>query len=246
MELYHSEKYIHFKDNKLNKIGYTNYDENLYKELCKVSWSKKGNYIYSSKLKQSLHQFVMAYWYGQESLDASKKAGFIVEHHDNNGFNCTIENLSFVPEDINKGKAFTYDKDREKMLPRVAVNFFKDFNTGKYQITVAFNKPIYLKNGDSPIPIGAMYLLYPDDFRRTLRDALAILNELEDHKKIDLSKLQCEKMKLKKPIILATNSEQPFSFDENGSLRVHLDNENVIITKIGPDKDLFQIEKIDE
>lgn len=193
VEITHTEDKIYFKFENVNKLGFTDYDKKLFEKIRAVKWTvSNGRYIYSSKLKMSLHQIVMAHWYGEEALTESKKAGYIVEHHNNIGFDCQISNLSFAPEPQNKQKAFGYDKERLTMLENIAINFYKDFETGRYQITIGFNKPYFIVNPkqNTAIDVAVIFLIYNDDFYRTMTDATNILHELKEYGKLEFSNLR--------------------------------------------------------
>lgn len=109
-------------------------------ELQSVTWSKKGEYLYSSKLKVYLHVYIMKKWYGDDVYEKMKAEGCVVDHMDNDGHNCCIDNLSFLLSDENKAKGMTVDKmsaDRSY----IALSMFKDFDTQLFQITISFNYP---------------------------------------------------------------------------------------------------------
>lgn len=196
------ERRIYFKNEESGFLGYTTFDANLLDKLQQVNWfvsdndlnEKNKTYIrtYSKTLGKykALHQIVMIHWYGLERFEEVKEKGFIVEHHDNDAFNCLLENLSFASNDVNLAKAHTYDKERKIALPSVAINFFKDFKSQKYQITLGFNIDFYLYLNGAPKSITSLNLLYDDDFRNVFNDASNLLYNLTEHKKFDLGKLQ--------------------------------------------------------
>ncbi|MED3576076.1 hypothetical protein [Cytobacillus praedii] len=244
MEIYSEGDRIFFKSVKSKKLGYTDYTKELWDKISSVNWHINGEYIYSSKLKMYLHRFVMAHWYGEDILKQSKESGFIVEHHDNDGFNCLISNLSFAPEPVNKAKAYTYDKDRIKMMRDVAINFYKDFSTGQYQITVAFNKETlyWIPEKKTFVDIVKMSLLYDDDFIRTFQDASSILHEMELYKKLDLSKLRFKKMEYQEAIhipITSDNKDDIF-FEHDGKIAIRLGTDKAYINQVPPNKRLYE------
>lgn len=88
----------------------------LLKEVQKYTWTyqkKKHPYLYSNKLKMHLHKFVLLQLYGEDNLNQMLSADCIIEHLDNNGLNCSYDNLHVALEDWNKAKAFTIDKSAE-------------------------------------------------------------------------------------------------------------------------------------
>lgn len=109
-------------------------------ELTSVTWSINGSYLYNKNLGY-LHRYIVGKWYGNETLKNMTKENFIVDHLNNNGYDCTIENLTFLPSDENKAKGYTLDKYREKNLLYAALNITKDFSTNLFQISINFNYP---------------------------------------------------------------------------------------------------------
>lgn len=84
-------------------------------EIQSVTWSKNGDYLYSSTFECYLHVYIMKKWYGEDFYEAMKANDYVVDHMDNNGYNCCIENLCFLASDENKAKGMTVDKlSREK------------------------------------------------------------------------------------------------------------------------------------
>ena len=55
-----------------------------------------------TKIGLSLHEFVLGFIYGAENIDKMQAEGNIIEHLDNDGLNCTYENLHILSEDMNK------------------------------------------------------------------------------------------------------------------------------------------------
>lgn len=79
-------------------------DPALLEEVKKYTWTYcKGNhpYIKCSREKKTLHEFVMGFVYGKDNIDKLQAEGNIIEHLDNNGLNCTYENLHIISDDLN-------------------------------------------------------------------------------------------------------------------------------------------------
>lgn len=88
-------------------------DPSLLEEVKKYTWTYcvgKHPYLRSSKLGLSLHKFVLGFIYGADTIDQMQAEGNIIEHLDNDGLNCTYENLHILSEDMNKAKAFSIDR----------------------------------------------------------------------------------------------------------------------------------------
>ena len=46
-------------------------------ELQSVTWSKKGDYLYSNKLEIYLHIYIMRKWYGDDTYETMKDEGYV-------------------------------------------------------------------------------------------------------------------------------------------------------------------------
>lgn len=146
------------------------------KELQSVTWSKNGPYLHSAKLGTYLHVYIMKKWYGEDVYAQMKADNYIVDHMDNNGCNCCINNLCFLSHNENIAKGHTVDiYSKEKT--HIALTFYKDFDTGYIQIAIMFNYPAIAKIStlDSPAVISLAYLLYDRDYPEVINDARTIL-----------------------------------------------------------------------
>jgi hypothetical protein len=157
-------------------------------EIQNVTWTNNDGYLYNKKLG-SLHSYIMKKWYGEDVHRDMLNNGFIVEHMDNNHFNCQIENLCFLNRGENIAKGQTLDKYSQDKRYR-ALNLFKDFSTQLYQISVFFNYPATLKcDGIEGAVIDLVYLLYDEDYEMVINDARHILLEYDKHKTFSPQKL---------------------------------------------------------
>ena len=102
--------------------------------------------------------------------------GYIIDHMDNNGCNCCIDNLFFLLENENKAKGFTVDQYSEEKT-HIALTLCRDFETKHFQITIVFNYPAIAKIStvESPAVIDLAYLLYDRDYPEVINDARTIL-----------------------------------------------------------------------
>lgn len=203
MKVYKSNEKIHFLDKEQNILGFTDYSNELWDKVLSVNWKviwgkpnakgKRKGYIgtYSKKLGdyKKLHQIVMIHWYGFEALKEAYEKNFIVEHMNNNPYDCMINNLSFAPNRLNIAKGQTYDIDRKEIMSVAAINMFKDFETKRYQITVGFNKEFAMKLEKGLVPLNALRFVYENNFRRTFMDAENILYGIMDYGMVDTNKL---------------------------------------------------------
>lgn len=256
LDVTHDEQKINFRNTDINFYGYTTYSEEVWENIKDVNWyiddkrylKGEKTYIYTGSNKfgnfKDLHQIVMLTWYGEDKLKEAYAKRFIVEHHDNDAFNCLIENLSFASNDINIAKAHTYDKERPKLINKVTVHFFKDFKSGKYQITLGFNQPYTLIEGSEKTNITAMYLLYNNDFRLVYTDASRIVWDLLEKNSIDLTLLKYIDKKIEPAIyIFAKDGEKlpSFTFIDGKPVVVLSDKpENFLrLDKLAPRKELY-------
>lgn len=148
----------------------------LLNKVLKHTWTyKKGNHPYlSTNIKSTdgkkhpvyLHKFVLNHLYGTENLDEMLKPDNIIEHLDNNGLNCSYDNLHILSADNNKAKAFKIDK-----APIPSFTTVQTFVTGVYyshkkkyyQVQMVFNRDaLYHKLDEKIIPIECVYLFYYD------------------------------------------------------------------------------------
>lgn len=148
------------------------------KELTSVTWSLKGKYAYSNKLKTYLHIYIMKKWYGEDHYQQMKDSGFIVDHMDNDGKNCCIDNLAFLQFNKNVSKGQTLDKKAwEKSY--IALTLFNDFKTQLKQISIAFNYPAkaIMHDVNRPAVIDTAHFLYDSDYETVIEDAKQILHD---------------------------------------------------------------------
>lgn len=158
-------------------------------EIQKYTWSTSKDHLQSSL--GTLHGYIAKKWYTEQVYRDFIDNGFVVEHMDGDGFNCTIENLCFLPNGENIAKGHTLDKYiKDKAF--IALNLFKDFSTQFYQISIVFNYPAKLicDNINGAI-IDSAFLLYDKDelYEIVINDARRIMLEYSKSKTFTPSKL---------------------------------------------------------
>lgn len=258
MNVYHKGERIYFNDESVSKLGYTNYNKGIWNIIKDQKFTikyktlkddkKEPKYIWCSKLQKTLHQIVIDYYYGEDIRKEMYKNKFIIEHHDNNGFNCCIENLSFLSGDRNKSKAFGFDKDRERMMDRVAINIFKDFETKRYQVTLFFNKDFAFKWNDRMHNIASMHLLYEDSYKLVLNDCTNILDLIEEKGQANINKLNCIKFEFDeclKVIVTEEEKDAPIII-RDGVLYLNLNCPYQRVTSKAPKRDLYKFDLMDK
>lgn len=180
---------IHISKSEWGKLASTTYREDYFDELSNVTWTKNGEYLYSSKLKKYLHRYIMEKWYGSEMLKFMDANYFVVDHMNNDGFDCRVSNLEFLPNDENKAKGMTLDKQIEQIRNKVAISIFKDFTTELYQLTLGFNIEVGEYRDGYIYPVTVIKLLYNSDYREVVNDAWKIILDFNLHGIINPTKL---------------------------------------------------------
>lgn len=167
---------LYIKHEKWGFVALATVRDDYIDEITSVTWSKKGKYLYCGTLDIYLHIYIMQKWYGEEECQKMHSEGYVVDHMDNNGYNCCINNLCFLTGDENKAKGMTVDK-LSKDKTYIALSLYKDFTTGLIQMTVFFNYPAVLKltGLDRPAMVELVYLLYDAEYEMVLNDARTVL-----------------------------------------------------------------------
>lgn len=155
-----------------SKMAFTTYRDDYYDELTSVTWTLTASgYLTNGKYK-SLHRYIMAKWYGEDTLDKMTEKGFVIDHMNNNGMDCRISNLEFLKKAYNTAKGQAFDVDSKNMRYNIAVNIFKDYTTGCYQVSIGCNDSICGYNSDgSKFYVNTIKLLYDCDFAIVVNDA---------------------------------------------------------------------------
>jgi hypothetical protein len=101
----HDGKTITINRPTFRYLAFVTYTEDLYKMVASTTWTKVMSdtgkeYLKSTKLGL-LHQLVIRYFYGEDVLNEAYKNGYVIDHLDNNGYDCTYENLTLIPKKEN-------------------------------------------------------------------------------------------------------------------------------------------------
>ncbi|MQR84338.1 hypothetical protein GFV16_00065 [Bacillus megaterium] len=249
MNVYISGDSIIFSSEKVNKLGFTDYNKALWDKVKTMKWNIRFNgknkkpYIYSSNKgkKVDLHRFVMEHWYGKNEIEKAKKEDFVVDHISNESLDCKISNLCFIPRTLNTSKGNDFDIRRKEVEYIFALNIFKDFRTQLFQITIGFNDPASYIEKNKRIPIAKFFLLYDNNFRRVLYDANNIINELLESKRFDVQKLHCKEYHFEKANFIYLPSDQQNSpmIQVNGQTYLNMSAGTVKIVLVPPYQKLF-------
>lgn len=183
---------IHICREEWNSVALTTYRDDYYEELTSVTWSENNGYVVNNKLG-ALHRYIMGKWYGKEMLAEMTQQGWVVDHMNNNSFDCRISNLEFLPTRHNVAKGQTVDVDANAMRHHLAMTLCKDFSTGFYQIHLGCNDPISLFNTSTGEvrPLAKLKFLYDCDYRIVINDARDILLNYSLYGKFLIESLHC-------------------------------------------------------
>lgn len=126
------------------KAKITNYP-GLLEEVIKYTWTFTGGvhpYLRCSAINMSLHKFVLSFLYGKKEVEKMLGADNIIEHLDNDGLNCSYDNLHVISADYNKAKAFTIDKMAHdfSQIPAYITDVYYTHSKARYQMQIFFNK----------------------------------------------------------------------------------------------------------
>lgn len=194
MRVYHENDTIYFSEDGVDKLGYTNYTPELWDIINSTTWTvKNGNdgnpkYLISSRLKKTLHQAVIDYHFSEKVREDAYSKDYIIEHLDNNGFNCKISNLYFLKKLTNTYKGWYFDKKSNESVPIVSIKMFHVIETQRFQITAAFNRQF--TNPESGQDLCSVKLLYDTPYEIVFQDAETLLNYILDYGKFDVAELR--------------------------------------------------------
>ncbi|MGP4060368.1 hypothetical protein [Halobacillus sp. H74] len=252
LNVFQDGKRITFKSIDGSVYGFTEYTKESWRIIGGRNWyvsdkdikNKVRTYIYTgstpfTKRYKKLYEVVMCIWYGKKKVDKMRDNKFIIEHLDNNPHNCSIENLAFADEDLNKSKAFSFDKTRPKLLPKVAINIYKNFITQEFEITLGFNQLYALtveeNNEIKRVPLNALYLKYHNDFETMLVNANLITNSIKKDSQLNVELLNCYEYEYVPAnfVMLPPDDPSPAFIDNNGKLMLLL-NEKTRLSAVSP------------
>lgn len=194
MKISHENDTIYFSDPEIQKLGYTNYTSELWDIISNTTWTVKkdnsGNpkYIRSSQLNKMLHQVVIDFYFTEEVRISAYNKNFIVEHLDNDGFNCRISNLYFLHKQTNTYKGWHFDKRSRESIPIVSIRMFHIIENKRFQITAAFNYPF--TSHTTGKEICRVKLLYDTSYEIVFQDAETLLDYILGNMKFDIPELR--------------------------------------------------------
>ena len=203
--------YIKIEKDDTVHLARTTYREDYYEELCNYIWSiNSDGYPTNITLGGGLHRYVMGKWYGEDTLKEFTDKGYVVDHMNNNHLDCRISNLEFLKKIYKTATGFVFDKDSEEIKHRIAVNLFKDFSTGNYQITIGCNDNICYNDNDGNVHyVNAIKLLYSCDYSIVINDAENIIRQYETEEIINIHSTHAVDIRVDEaPSIVFTQEEK--------------------------------------
>lgn len=220
---------IHISRDGWKELAFATYREDYFEELSSVTWTENKGYLKNNKFGL-LHRYIMKKWYGEDIVQAMYEKGWVVDHMNNNGFDCRISNLEFLTKRYNVAKGQTVDVESNTMRYRIALNMFKDFTTGLYQINIGCNDPVNLclEKEMSSQRIVALYLLYDCDYKIVINDAEEILLNYDLYGRVNLDKLHY--------VDYSYDSPLPIKFTEEEKDRAFVERDGKLILIIGNGK----------
>ncbi len=108
--------------NGMSKLAFVNYTDGLLEIIKSARFRvpdtqeqiNKYKYPYSNEYKKDLHQIVFDYYFGEDIRKYAYDLGYIIEHLDNDGFNCDISNLFILKKVKNTYKGWNLIKKQKK------------------------------------------------------------------------------------------------------------------------------------
>lgn len=200
------------RDQWCGNIAKITKDDALLEEVKKYTWTYTTGdhpYLRCTKIGLSLHEFVLGFIYGAENIDKMQAEGNIIEHLDNDGLNCTYENLHILSEDMNKTKAFSIDKiqaeDGQVSFPPYILDVYYLHDKKQFQMQICMNDDIYF-NTKTGTPV-EMFICGYDDFDNLYLDWFYLL-KCRVNKKFDIVKFNAIQIYAKeRPMITVTPEE---------------------------------------
>lgn len=178
----------------MNKLAFVDYTPEMYELIRdarfrtpKTEEAKKNyKYPYSNEYKKTLHQISFDYYFGEEYREEAYSKGYIIEHLDNNGFNCSISNLFLLKKIKNTYKGWNFDKLAENSKEIAALTIYHVLENKTFQITIAFNE--FYRNDHKGKSLGNVRLLYPYNYEIVLQDAEQIIEAISNRENINFER----------------------------------------------------------
>jgi hypothetical protein len=168
----------------MSKLAFVDYSEDML-EIIKSARFRvprtpetrtKYKYPYSNEYGKTLHQIVFDFYFSEEKRTELYAQKYIIEHLDNDGFNCRISNLYFLKDIKNTYKGWHLDKISKESMPVVAMKIYHIFENKTFQIVLFFNQSFVNKRTLNYLQ--TVKLLYEYNYEIVLQDAEQILESI--------------------------------------------------------------------
>lgn len=175
-----------------NKLVFVNYTDQLFETIktarFRVPNGSESNdkYPYSNEYNKTLHQIVFDYYFGEDFRKKLYELDYVIEHLDNDGFNCNISNSFILKKVKNTYKGWNSDKKVKEAVPIIALRIYHIVSNKTFQITIAFNESFV--NQESGKAISAIRLLYDYNYEIVLQDAEQILESVIETGNVNFKK----------------------------------------------------------
>ena len=178
----------------MRKLAFVNYTDELFEIIKSARFRVPDNqeqidkykYPYSNEYKKSLHHIVFDYYFSEDFRKKTYDFGYIIEHLDNDGFNCDISNLFILKKVKNTYKGWNFDKEVKKALPIIGLKIYHILSNKTFQITIAFNQSFV--NSRSEKALNTIRLLYDYNYEIVLQDAEQILESIIETGNVNFTK----------------------------------------------------------
>lgn len=176
----------------MNKLAFVDYSEEMLEIIKKARFRvprteetrKNYKYPYSNEYGKTLHQIAFDHMFSEEFRKELYDKDFIIEHLDNDGFNCVCSNLYFLLKVKNTYKGWHFDKITMNFVATVSIRIYHILENKTFQIVLCFNETFVSKNtGES---LAVIKMLYPYDYEIVLQDAEQIFESIIKTKSISI------------------------------------------------------------
>jgi hypothetical protein len=178
----------------MNKLAFIDYTPEMYELIRNAKFripeteeaKENYKYPYSNVYKKTLHQISFDYYFGEEFRKEAYSKGYIIEHLDNDGFNCSISNLFLLKKIKNTYKGWNFDKVVDNSKHIVALKIYHVLENRTFQITIVFNESY--RNDHIGKSLGKVRLLYPYNYEIVLQDAEQIIEAISNRENINFER----------------------------------------------------------
>ena len=168
----------------MKKLALVDYSEEMLEIIIKARFrvprteeTREGyKYPYSNECGKTLHQIAFDHMFSEEFRKELYDKNFIIEHLDNDGFNCVGSNLFFLLKVKNTYKGWHFDKITRDFVKTVSMRIYHIQENQTFQIVLCFNE-VFINNITRE-SLAVIKLLYPYNYEIVLQDAEQIIESI--------------------------------------------------------------------